>query len=74
MIYFELESNDIAATVYNSHKDAFFKHMESRSINRGTAKGTHTVLLEWAGDPISAMINSVLLPNCVISRALYRNN
>ena len=47
MIYFELETIDIAAMVYNSHKDAFFKYMESRSINRGTAKGTHTVLLEW---------------------------
>ena len=51
MIYFELESNDIVAMVYNSHKDAFFKHMESRSIKRGTSKGTHTVLLEWGRKP-----------------------
>jgi hypothetical protein len=43
-----LESNDMAAIVYNSHRDVFLKHMESRSINHGTAIETHTVLLEWA--------------------------
>ena len=32
MIYFELESNGIAAMVYNSHKDAFLKYVKSRSI------------------------------------------
>ena len=43
MIYFELETIDLAAMVYDSHKDVFFKYIKSRSINRGTAKGTHTV-------------------------------